>query len=164
MRRTLVHILLFFGAFLFEVSFISSLSYPLSLFPLTLILSLGFYHEGGSWKDLLAIPAWGIGRDVLGLSGWMPETIVGVSIMVASWYVSRRWFTHRSVYGYMGLGTLAALGVIATDAIGRFFAPYALRQSFQTFQGEAVWHLIFFSLGMLLLSLVSIRFREQSVL
>ncbi len=154
-------LLLFGMLFLFEISFLSSFPWPLPFLPLIPAVSLSLFHEKGSWKDLSLLLLWGIGRDILGLSSWMPSTIIAGSVGLVCFYVSRRLLTHRSLYGFLGLGIAAEITWTFVDALARFFAPYDLSRSFHSFGEEHLLRLFLWLATMLVLSLGYIHVREH---
>lgn len=95
--------ILFFLSSILEMSLINALNFSFSLIPLNLILGILILHRAGAYQGVV----WFLMSAVfLNLFGFNETHFVSyIVVAVVGSFLSIRFFTNRSVYALIGLGT-----------------------------------------------------------
>lgn len=90
-----------------ETSLIASLPRPLSFTPLVLAVAVYTIQYRGSQLGIWWLVGYGLYLDIMYTSLLPTETILYLLIGLATFFVSKRIFTNRSLYGIIGCGLFA---------------------------------------------------------
>lgn len=161
MSRTVFYGLLFLVLVTFETSFLSSLPFPFHIFPIIPAVAIWLYHQASSRIGWWYLLAWGIWYDFFDLSLWSSKTVVALGMMVAILYISGRIFSHRSLYGLMGLGGTLWIIWSLIEALFHFLSPAPLTLAFDGFVSGQIAILIELLLSLAILFWMHLRLRER---
>lgn len=115
--RFLITLLIWLGLFMVETSFFTSLPGIFAFTPLVFATSVYLYQHQQFRPALVYLVLYGVLLDLFHLSNVPSETVALLCAALVMLFASHRLFSHRSLYGMVGLATIVYTSWVFMQAL-----------------------------------------------